>query len=186
MANEKPKALSTDQQAKPELDLSVMKQETANADKLESIKQSTPPEQIQPVFKTLHHGAKIPMIQTEDSAGADIHSLSRIRIEAGRSAVIHTGIAIDHKLPKGICIIMEMRSGLRFSKNLTQLGLGIIDGDYLGEIKGLIHNPNPNDVFIDEGERFAQLIFIEHKTAAFCESKTAERNQNGFGSTGTN
>ena len=183
MANEKPKALSTEQQ-KPELDLSVMKQETANADKLEAIKQAT--QQPKPVFKALHPGAKIPMIQTEDSAGADIHSLSRIRIEAGRSAVIHTGIALDHKLPKGVCIIMEMRSGLRFSKNLTQLGIGIIDGDYLGEIKGLIYNPNPNDVFIDEGERFAQLIFIEHKTAAFCESKTAERNQNGFGSTGTN
>ena len=183
MANEKPKALSTDPQAKPELDLSVMKQETANADNLEAIKQAT--QQPKPVFKALHPGAKIPMIQTEDSAGADIHSLSKVRIEAGRSAVIHTGIALDHKLPKGTCIIMEMRSGLRFSKNLTQLGLGIIDGDYLGEIKGLIHNPNPNDVFIDEGERFAQLIFIEHKTATFCESKTAERNQNGFGSTGT-
>ena len=184
MSNEKPKALSTDPQAKPELDLSVMKQETANADNLEAIKQAT--QQPKPVFKALHPRAKIPMIQTEDSAGADIHSLSKVRIEAGRSAVIHTGIALDHKLPKGVCIIMEMRSGLRFSKNLTQLGIGIIDGDYLGEIKGLIYNPNPNDVFIDEGERFAQLIFIEHKTAAFCESKTAERNQNGFGSTGTN
>ena len=126
MANEKPKALSTEQQ-KPELDLSVMKQEATNADKLESIRQTEPPERIQPVFKTLHPGAKIPMIQTENSAGADIHSLSKVRIEAGRSAVINTGIALDHKLPKGICIIMEMRSGLRFSKNLTQLGIGIID-----------------------------------------------------------
>lgn len=184
MANEKPKALSSEIQNKQELDLSVMKQETTNAEKLESIKKATTGEKIQ-TFKALVENAKIPVIQTEDSAGADICSIRKVRVEAGRSAQISTGIALAQKLPKGVCIIMEMRSGLRFSKNLTQLGVGVIDGDYLGEIKGLIYNPGPHDAWIDEGERFAQLIFIEHKTAMFCEAKSAERKENGFGSTGT-
>jgi deoxyuridine 5'-triphosphate nucleotidohydrolase len=141
--------------------------------------------QVPETFAKIVDEAKIPVIQTEDSAGADICSLNTVHLEAGRAAKIRTGIKLNKKLPKGMFMVMEMRSGLRFNKSLTQLGIGIIDGDYMGEITGLIFNPGPQDQKIMAGERFAQLIFLESHTAKFCEAIPQERGDGGFGSTGT-
>ena len=67
------------------------------------------------------------------------------------------------------------------------VGAGVIDPDYTGEVKILLINNSESDYPIKPGDRIAQLILEKHAivdviTTEFVES--SDRGENGFGSTG--
>ncbi len=80
------------------------------------------------------------------------------------------------------------RSGLA-AKNFIDVGAGVIDSDYRGEVKVLLFNFSTTDFKINVGDRIAQLI-IEKYTRTDIEEVTegdldsTERWAGGFGSTG--
>lgn len=125
-----------------------------------------------------------PRAQTIDSAGLDIRTVDDLFIRGKEIVSFRTGVKMT-ECPKNVFLMMELRSSLRFKMSLTQLGVGIIDSDYRGEIRGLLLNLSSTTVRIDSGERVAQLIplysAMKHVSQEFISNK--ERS-GGFGSTG--
>ena len=66
-------------------------------------------------------------------------------------------------------------------------GIGVIDSDYRGELKVLLHNSSQEDFVIQPGDRIAQLILLPvdlPQIQEVAELGDTQRGQGGFGSTG--
>lgn len=97
------------------------------------------------------------------------------------------------EFPKGHGALILARSGLSLKKGLAPINApGLIDSDYRGEWCVLLHNYSKNTQVIQNGERIAQVIFVEVDTPEFVELEDdedfdeieTERGTGGFGSTG--
>ena len=69
----------------------------------------------------------------------------------------------------------------------TDIGAGVIDGDYRGEIKVLVFNHSADTIEIKKGDKIAQLIFEKFSPLEPCLVDSLDetlRGSNGFGSTG--
>lgn len=97
-------------------------------------------------------------------------------------------------VPTGISITVPIycyariapRSGLTFKYGI-QVGAGVIDSDYTGEIKVILFNHGENDFIIKTGDRIAQLIFekiVTNELQEVEELVQTDRGSGGFGSTG--
>jgi dUTP pyrophosphatase len=76
-------------------------------------------------------------------------------------------------------------------KHGIQVGAGVIDADYRGEVKVLLFNQGSEEFCVSTGDRIAQLILERHETPAIhvvtgLSGGQTERGDGGFGSTGTN
>jgi dUTP pyrophosphatase len=140
-------------------------------------------------IKKLNENAVIPTYGSEFSAGADLYACSDapIVIEAGKTVLVHTGIAME--IPVGYVGLVFARSGLASKKGLAPANkVGVIDSDYRGEIMVALHNHSNATAVIEAGERIAQIVITPYLTAKFIEADTLEETQRGaggFGSTGT-
>jgi dUTP pyrophosphatase len=136
----------------------------------------------------LKPAARIPRRQTPGAAGYDLHASENICIYPGKRALVSTGLAIA--LPHGVYGRIAPRSSLAVKSGI-QVGAGVIDADYRGEIKVLLFNHSKNHQFqVNEGDRIAQLICEKYETPEIIQffriddlSKT-DRGEGGFGSTG--
>jgi len=130
--------------------------------------------------------ACIPRRATEGSAGYDLFAAEDMKIVPGSRALVSTGIAV--KLPPGLYGRVAPRSGLAV-KHGIQVGAGVIDADYRGEVKVLLFNQGGEDFKVSTGDRIAQLILERHETPAIqvvtgLSGGQTERGSGGFGSTG--
>ena len=139
-------------------------------------------------IKKLNDKAVVPTYGSEFSAGADLYACidEPLTIEAGKTALVHTGIAME--IPAGYVGLVFARSGLASKKGLAPANkVGVIDADYRGEVMVALHNHSTEIQSIDSGERIAQLAIVPFLKAEFEEtlelSDTA-RGDGGFGSTG--
>lgn len=135
------------------------------------------------VKKLVSH-AIIPKRATEGSAGLDISSSVDMIIPSHKWLAVPTGISI--MVPKDCYARLAPRSGLAFKYGI-QVGAGVIDSDYTGEIKVILFNHGENDFTIKTGDRIAQLIFEKIFTDELEEVEElvkTERGAGGFGSTG--
>ena len=104
-------------------------------------------------------------------------------MKAKERILIGTGIAIE--LPKGVYGRIASRSGLALKKGLD-IGAGVIDPDYRGEIKILLFNHSESEYLIKKGDRIAQLIMEKIKIVDIEEIEdlgSTDRSNQGFGST---
>ena len=96
------------------------------------------------------------------------------------------GTGVRVAIPPGHFGMLVPRSSLR--KRGIEMGTGIIDSDYRGEIKMIFFTPHVDGVRLSNGERVAQLIIIPY-TAVQLERGVAldetRRGTGGMGSTGT-
>ena len=138
-------------------------------------------------IKKLNDGAVLPKYGTEFSAGADlVNSGEGIVIEAGKTAIIHTGIAME--IPVGFVGLIYARSGMATKRGLAPANkVGVIDSDYRGEIMVALHNHSTEPQMVESGERVAQIVITPYVTATFVEGELADtiRGEGGFGSAGT-
>ena len=139
-------------------------------------------------FVKLHPDAVMPTYGSPSAAGADLYALSEeeILIEAGKTVFIRTGLAME--IPEGYVGLIFARSSMGAKRNLAPANkVGVIDSDYRGEIKVVLHNHGAIDQVIAPGERIAQLAIVPYLRAEFeeCSSLSdTERGEGGFGSTG--
>ena len=74
-------------------------------------------------------------------------------------------------------------------KNFIDVGAGVIDEDYRGEVGVILFNHSKVDFVVKTGDRIAQLI-IEKITPTVIEEvkelDETDRGEGGFGSTGVN
>ena len=139
-------------------------------------------------IKKLNDKALVPTYGSEFSAGADLYACADdpITIEAGKTVLVHTGIAME--IPEGYVGLVFARSGLASKKGLAPANkVGVIDSDYRGEIMVALHNHSAEDKTIDVGERIAQIALVPYLTADFNvvdDLSDTVRGAGGFGSTG--
>lgn len=91
-------------------------------------------------------------------------------------------------IPAGYYGRVAPRSGLAV-KNFIDVGAGVIDEDYRGEVKVLLFNFGEQPFKVSPGDRIAQLLVepvMQPRLEQVAESAldSTERGEGGFGSTG--
>lgn len=136
--------------------------------------------------KLLGKDSKVPTRGSLHAAGYDLYSTVDCVIPKHGQSTIPIGISIS--IPHGHFLRVSPRSGLAI-KHGIDVGAGIIDSDFRGEINVILFNHGNTDFEITKGMRCAQIIFQEIKTPQITlvdEHCTTERGTSGFGSTGLN
>ena len=136
------------------------------------------------LVKRLNEHATLPARGSPLAAGYDLSSSEDVSIPKGTRGLVGTGIAFT--VPHETYGRIAPRSGLAVKKGI-QVGAGVIDHDYTGEVKVVLFNHGDEDFVIKKGDRIAQLIIekIEMPEVKLVdELLVTERGEGGFGSTG--
>ena len=136
--------------------------------------------------KKISESAIIPTKGSEYAAGFDLYADSNGEIPVMGREMVPTGISVI--LPLGTYGRVAPRSGLTWKYGIN-VGAGVIDPDYTGEVKVILFNHGDAPFIYNKGDRIAQLILEKFDTACYgiVETKddiTSERGAGGFGSTG--
>lgn len=134
-------------------------------------------------FSKLREDAIIPSKATPGSIGLDLHSVDPYIVLPGQRVVVSTGLRVN--LPQGVYGRIAPRSGLAVKHGLD-VGAGVIDPDYTGEIRVVLFNHDSHNPFIIRpGYRIAQLILEKALVPDdVAVADDGERGSNGFGSSG--
>ncbi|MBP3348411.1 MAG: dUTP diphosphatase [Clostridia bacterium] len=137
-------------------------------------------------MKKLDERAIVPTLGTPYAAGADLYTVEGATIPSGGTAWLGTGICIE--IPEGFVGLIFARSSLGTKRGLAPANkVGVVDSDYRGEIKVVLHNHSDQTQTVEQGERIAQLVVVPYLAMAFEEVDELDetgRGTKGFGSTG--
>ncbi|CCC06490.1 unnamed protein product [Sordaria macrospora k-hell] len=125
------------------------------------------------LIKKLSDKARLPTRGSAFAAGYDIYASKETTIPARGKGLVDTDISMA--VPEGT------------SKNYIDVGAGVIDADYRGQVKVLLFNHSDVDFQVKEGDRVAQLVLERIYTPEVVEVQELEesvRGAGGFGSTG--
>lgn len=160
------------------------------------VKRESTAESAQPTKKTaiphepalevvrVHEGAVLPKRGSALSAGYDLSACESCVIAKGARGVVKTGLKLA--IPSGTYGRVAPRSGLAV-KHGIDVGAGVIDADYRGELGVVLFNFGSDDFEVKAGDRVAQLIIERISTPEVVEVQSldnTERGEGGFGSTG--
>lgn len=138
--------------------------------------------------KKLRKNAIVPTYGSEEAAGADLYACmdEKVTIEPGESAWINSGVAVE--LPRGYVGLIFARSSMGVKRGLAPANkVGVIDSDYRGELRVVLHNHSKTIQQVEPGERIAQLVIVPIITPGFVvvdDLSDTLRADKGFGSTG--
>lgn len=135
--------------------------------------------------KKLSNTAKLPTYGSAFSAGLDLCADEKVEIPPQTRRVIKTGISIQYPDPTYYGRVAP-RSGLSV-KSSIDIGAGVIDYDYRGEIKVCFINNGVAPYTVEIGDKIAQLVFEKIVRCQVNEVdvlEETERGDGGFGSTG--
>jgi dUTP pyrophosphatase len=131
--------------------------------------------------------AQLPVKGSEGAAGMDLKASQMVVINPGQTGMVDTGWNIE--IPKGHVGLVCSRSGLAAKQGVFVLNApGIVDEDYRGEIKVILHNAGNTAFVVNVGDRIGQLVLMklpEWEVMLTGELSASARGTNGFGSTGT-
>lgn len=145
----------------------------------------------------LYPDVKLPRKATDESIGADVYAylktesgrVNKMVIPPGSTRMVPTGLVALAQPPFSIFVCS--RSGLAAQRSLFVINApGVVDPDYRGEIKILLHNAGVQNQWIEHNDRIAQLVLVPIPIPDISESDVdirmidSERGQKGFGSTG--
>lgn len=134
-------------------------------------------------IKLVGEDAVLPRYGSEAAAGLDLVSPKDVTIPSWGSALIDLGIQMA--IPSGYYGRIASRSSLALRG--LEVGAGVVDSDFRGNIQVLLRNHSNNDFVIQKWDRCAQLIIepcAHVKVTASKELSTTKRGSQGFGSTG--
>lgn len=141
-------------------------------------------------IKKLYKDTTIPTRGSEEAAGYDLYAHltdDQVSLNPGETYMVSTGIAIE--IPKGYFGAIFARSGIASKRNLRPANcVGVIDSDYRGEVKVPLFNDSDKIQNLENKERVAQLVIMPYLNVTFNEVEElseSNRDQGGFGSTGT-
>lgn len=121
------------------------------------------------------------------SIRGDSDSGGRLIIEPGERVLVPTDLYAD--IPMGYYIAIHPRSGTSWKQGLKLTNsVGVVDADYVEEIKVSITNDSGVRVVIEDGERIAQGVLmpcLDNELARLNKKpKQKTSRKGGFGSTG--
>ena len=138
------------------------------------------------IVKLLNANARAPSRQSALAAGYDLYSAENVTIPAYDRNRVGTGVAVA--LPHGTYGRIAARSSLAYLAGVD-VGGGVIDADYRGEVAVIIFNHGGVSFDVKVGDRIAQLLIepILTPDVLVVDSLTeTARGAGGFGSTGLN
>eukprot|EP00088_Acartia_fossae_P070812 TRINITY_DN9573_c0_g1_i2.p1 TRINITY_DN9573_c0_g1~~TRINITY_DN9573_c0_g1_i2.p1 ORF type:complete len:175 (+),score=55.45 TRINITY_DN9573_c0_g1_i2:2-526(+) len=130
--------------------------------------------------------AIIPTRGSQKAAGYDLYSAYDYQIPPRGKILAKTDIQI--KVPHGTYGRVAPRSGLAWKQHID-IGAGVVDEDYRGNVGVVMFNHSEVQVDIKAGDRIAQLVcekicYPDIKVLDTLDE--TERGEGGFGSTGKN
>jgi dUTP pyrophosphatase len=134
--------------------------------------------------KLLASTATAPERKSEDAAGYDLYCSEHNFLMPNTRKLISTGISLE--IPKDHYGRIAPRSGLAV-KNSIDIGAGVVDSDYRGEVKILLINNSQDTFWVNPGDRIAQLILVKislPEIEVVEDLSETSRGEGGFGSTG--
>ncbi|CAK9820167.1 Deoxyuridine 5'-triphosphate nucleotidohydrolase [Anthophora quadrimaculata] len=137
-------------------------------------------------FARLSDKAFAPTKGSKYAAGYDLRSAYEYVIPARGKELVKTDLQIE--VPEGTYGRVAPRSGLAW-KSHVDVGAGVIDADYRGNVGIVLFNHSNEDLKISAGDRVAQLICEKIAYPELQETNSldnTERGEGGFGSTGKN
>jgi dUTP pyrophosphatase len=139
-----------------------------------------------PIAK-LKDEAVLPTRAHDGDAGLDLYACEAAHIGPGERWSVGTGIAVE--IPEGHAGLVLPRSGLAREHGISLVNSpGLIDAGYRGEVRILLLNNDPAEVFrVAPGDRIAQLLLTPIAIAEPVEATALSdsvRGQGGFGSSG--
>lgn len=139
----------------------------------------------------LGEGAVAPRRAHDDDAGLDLCAAADAIVPARGRALVKTGIRV--MLPHGTYARVASRSGLSVKRGI-EVGAGVIDAGYRGEIGVVVYNHTDDAFEVSAGDRIAQLIVqrvelvrpvvLDAEDWEAAASAETRRGAGGFGSTG--
>ena len=135
----------------------------------------------------LDDGAKLPTRAHTGDAGLDLYACEAAHIGPGERWSVGTGIAVE--IPAGHAGLVLPRSGLAKKHGIALVNApGLIDSGYRGEVRVLLLNTDPAEIFrVEPGDRIAQLVVTPVDLAEPVEAEAlaeSARGDGGFGSSG--
>lgn len=142
------------------------------------------PTRVRVAMKRLTSLARVPEVMHDGDAAADLYAAAAGEIPPGGRAVVPTGLALA--LPAGTRGRILPRSGLAKDHGID-VGAGLIDQGYRGEIGVLLFNHGDHPFRFAPGDRIAQLAIEPSWTPHFEEAvefDATPRQHGAWGSTG--
>ena len=120
----------------------------------------------------------------EADAGYDIVANENFVLNGNTRELISTGLYVS--IPEGYVGIIKSRSGLSTNHSID-IGAGVVDSGYTGEVKVCFINSGPEEFPISIGDKIAQMVIVPICTMQATKVQNlqdSERGDNGFNSTG--
>ena len=133
--------------------------------------------------KLNYEDAQAPTRGSDEAAGYDLYSYESETVVPKQIKLIDIGISI--RVPEGTYGRIAPRSSV--SKKGILINAGVIDRNYRGPVKVMVHNLSNDNYVINKNDRIAQLILEQIKTPPVElveELDDTVRGEGGFGSTG--
>lgn len=147
-------------------------------------------------IKRLVDSAKLPTRGTPTSIGLDVYA--HLLTDTGRpntaiipprsTRLIDTGLAV--RPPEGYAVFVCSRSGLAADRQrplFVANAPGVVDPDYIGELKIILYNAGHESYYVKHEDRIAQLVILPCQVWEIEEVASLPptlRGEAGFGSTG--
>ena len=134
----------------------------------------------------LNNNAALQKRSTNGAAGYDLRASQNCTIPAKGKGLVQTSLTIS--FPAGLYARIAPSSGLALKK-FIDVGAGVVDSDYRGEVGVVLFNHGDQDFEVKMGDRIAQLILEKISTPEVEEVSGLDgtvRGSGGFGSTGVN
>ena len=131
---------------------------------------------------------ELPAYESLFAAGMDMRAnlSAPVLIKPLERKLIPTGLFIS--IPNGYHVEVRPRSGLALKKGITVLNSpGTVDPDYRGELCVILINLSNEDFVVNNGDRIAQMVAVQHQKIEWNEVEIlddTQRGTGGFGSTG--
>ncbi|XP_055858477.1 deoxyuridine 5'-triphosphate nucleotidohydrolase [Episyrphus balteatus] len=135
-------------------------------------------------FAKLTENAFEPVKGSAKAAGFDLRSAYDCSVPARGKQLVKTDLQIQ--VPEGSYGRVAPRSGLAV-KNFIDVGAGVVDEDYRGNLGVVLFNHSDTDFEVKKGDRIAQLIcekIFYPELEQLDSLDHTERGEGGFGSTG--
>ena len=147
-------------------------------------------------IKKLVEEAHVPVYGSAAAAGMDLFSAVDLVVPPQTRKLVSTGISVSWETTEGewdehpekYYLRIAPRSGLSVKNNID-IGAGVVDSDYRGEIfVCFINNSLDKEYKIQRGDKIAQMIltrFEQFRDVVLVDSHSeTARGSGGFGSTG--
>ena len=141
-------------------------------------------------FVKMYPDTKLPTKAHVNDAAFDCYlHLDKERFGINPHQTVMLSLGFKMEIPNGYCALLMPRSGMGKQNINPGNCVGLIDSNYKGEVKALIHNDSNDIKTLEDGTRVCQMFItpvvnVEAEEITEDQMTDSERGEDGFGSSG--